>query len=65
MRVNHKKVLSRRDSMLRFVLWKDESGSSMRRDYRAAGGKAGNPLLAGYCNNGTPAFIWISPVVPP
>ena len=36
--------------MLRFVLWKDESGSIMRMDYRAAGGKAGNPL-AGYCNN--------------
>ena len=64
MRVGHKKVLSRRDSMLRFVLWKDESGSSMRRDYRAAGGKAGNSL-AGYSNNGPPAFIWISPVFTP
>lgn len=35
--------------MVRFVSWKDGPGSSMRMDYKAAGGKMGDPLEPSYC----------------
>lgn len=37
--------------MVRFVPWKDGPGSRMRMDYKAAGGKMGDPLEPRYCNN--------------